>query len=108
VRGRVGPSDGFAYPRVDLENIAISLEAVVLPLEFMIAAIALMTVGCTAGKTATLPRPSLSSETAGEPHAAPGGLPTACQLRLTPDRALFEPLGAIAGAGECDGPDIVC
>jgi hypothetical protein len=82
----------------------------VLNLEFVVAAIALMTVGCTAGQTATLPRPahpSLSSEAAGEPRLAPGGVPTACRLRLTPDRAVFEPLGAIAGAGECGGPDIV-
>jgi hypothetical protein len=87
----------------------MSLEAVVLNLGFVIAAIALMTVGCTAGQTATLPRPahpSLSSE-AGEPRLSPGGIPTACRLRLTPDRAVFEPLGAIAGAGECGGPDIV-
>jgi hypothetical protein len=86
------------------------LEAVVLKLEFVIAALALMTAGCTAGKSATLPRPdhpSLSSEAAGEPRMAASGNPTACRLRLTPDRAVFEPLGAIAGAGECGGPDIV-
>jgi hypothetical protein len=38
---------------------------------------------------------------------APGGIPTACRLRLTPDRVVFEPLGAIAGPGECGGRDIV-
>jgi hypothetical protein len=86
------------------------LEPVVLKLEFVIAAVALMTAGCTAGKSATLPRPdhpSLSSEAAGEPRMAANGNPTACRLRLTPDRAVFEPLGTIAGAGECGGPDIV-
>jgi hypothetical protein len=82
----------------------------VLNFEFVVAAIVLMTVGCTAGQTDTLPRPahpSLSSEAAGEPRVAPGGIPTACRLRLTPDRAVFEPLGAIAGPDECGGPDIV-
>jgi hypothetical protein len=95
---------------VILKRTSISLEAVVLNLGFVIAAIALMTVGCTAGQTAGLPRPahpSPSSEAAGEPRLAPRGIPTACRLRLTPDRAVFEPLGAIAGAGECGGPDIV-
>jgi hypothetical protein len=82
----------------------------VLSLKFVVAAIALMTIGCTAGNTATLSRPahpSLSFEASGEPRVAPGGIPTACRLRLTPDRAVFEPLGPIDGAGECGGPDIV-
>ncbi len=50
---------------------------------------------------------SSHSEAAGEPDVAPRGTPTACLLRLTPDRAVFQPLGAIAGPGECGGPDIV-
>jgi hypothetical protein len=81
-----------------------------LKLEFVIAAIALITVGCTVGKTATLPRParlSLSSDAAGQRRVAASEIQTACRLRLTPDRAVFESLGAIAGAGECGGPDIV-
>ena len=81
-----------------------------MKLEFVISAIALMTVGCTSGKTAMLQRPiqlSPSSNAAGQPRLAAGEIQTACRLRLTPDRAVFEPLGAIAGAGECGGPDIV-
>ena len=81
-----------------------------LNLELVVAAIFLMTVGCTAAQTDTLPRPahpSPSSEAAGEPRVARGGIPTACRLRLTPDRVVFEPLDAIAGPGECGGRDIV-
>jgi hypothetical protein len=42
-----------------------------------------------------------------EPGLRPAMAPSACQLRLTPDRALFKPLGEIAGPGECGGSDIV-
>jgi hypothetical protein len=75
-----------------------------------LAVIAVMSVECTAGRSVPLPRPSpsrASSEANVEPHGALVGAPTACRLRLTPDRAVFEPLGTIAGAGECGGPDIV-
>jgi hypothetical protein len=74
------------------------------------ASLVVMTVGCTTGTSATLPRPSpsrSSSEAVGEPGVATPGTPTACRLRLTPDRAVFEPLGAISRDGECGGPDIV-
>jgi hypothetical protein len=78
----------------------------------VVVAVVLMAGGCAAAQTAPLPRPNPSSphsEAAGEPDMAPRGppMPTACQLRLTPDRALFQPLGAITGPGECGGPDIV-
>jgi hypothetical protein len=75
-----------------------------------LAAIVVMSVECTAGRAVPLPRPSparLSSEATVEPRSAPAGAPTACGLRLTPDRAVFEALGTVAGAGECGGPDIV-
>jgi hypothetical protein len=81
-----------------------------LKFEFVIAAVALMTVACAAGKSATLPRPAhpyLSSEAAGRQRLAAGEIQTACRLRLAPDRTMFESLGTIAGAGECGGPDIV-
>jgi Extensin-like protein C-terminus len=77
-------------------------------LALVAAAIGVMTGACTAGETAPLPRPRPSGpkpEATSGPHVTPGG--TACQLRLTPDRAVFESLGAIAGTGECGGPDIV-
>jgi len=32
---------------------------------------------------------------------------TACQMRLTPDRAEFKPLGDIGGPAGCGGPDVV-
>jgi hypothetical protein len=78
----------------------------------IVLTVVLMSGGCAAAQTAPLPRPhplTPHSETTGEPSAAPGGppAPTACQLRLTSDRAVFQPLGAIVGPGECGGPDIV-
>jgi hypothetical protein len=80
--------------------------------EIVVVAVVLMTGGCAAAQTAPLPRPhppGPHSEAAGESGVAPRGTPapTACQLRLTPDRAMFQPLGAFAGPGECGGPDIV-
>jgi hypothetical protein len=85
-------------------------EVGVLKFGLRLAAIVVMSVECTAGRTVPLPRPSParpSSEATVEPRGAPEGAPTACQLRLTPDRAVFEALGTIAGAGECGGSDIV-
>jgi hypothetical protein len=76
----------------------------------MFAVIVVTSVECTTGKAVPLPRPSpsrLSSEVIGKPLGAPAQTATACRLRLTPDRAVFESLGAIAGAGECGGLDIV-
>jgi hypothetical protein len=79
-------------------------------------ALALVTVGilvgdCAAAQPVPLPRPRPaaqhpSTEVSDEPQPAPN-LPTACQLRLTPDRAAFESLGEISGPGECGGRDIV-
>jgi hypothetical protein len=81
--------------------------------KFQILVVAVvMTGGWAAVGSAPLPRPhplSSHSEAAGEPDLASRETPTptACQLRLTPDRAVFHPLGAISGPGECGGPDIV-
>jgi hypothetical protein len=76
----------------------------------MVGAIGLLTVGCTAAEAAPLPRPRPSGhspeDTNGSP-VMPGRTASACQLRLTPDRAVFESLGEVAGAGECGGPDII-
>jgi hypothetical protein len=33
--------------------------------------------------------------------------PTACQTRLTPDRAVFKPMGELAGPSGCGGPDVI-
>ncbi len=44
-------------------------------------------------------------EEAAEPAAKPA--PSACQQRLTPDRAVFTSLGDISGPGKCGGPDVV-
>jgi hypothetical protein len=77
----------------------------------VVLTVVLMTGGCAVAQTVPSPRPNPSnprSETAVEgvtPRGPP--TPTACQLRLTPDRAMFQSLGAIAGPGECGGPDIV-
>ena len=69
-----------------------------------------MSVECTAGRTVPLPRPIPRAPfIRGHRRAprVPAGAPTACQLRLSRDRALFEPLGAFGGIGECGGLDIV-
>jgi hypothetical protein len=76
----------------------------------VVAAMGVLMDGCAAGQTAPLPRPrpaGHTSEVNNGSHVTPGRTPTACQLRLTPDRAVFESLGTVAGAGECGGPDIV-
>jgi len=40
-------------------------------------------------------------------QSAQDGTPTACQMRLSRDRAVFKPLGELSGPGECGGPDII-
>ena len=40
-------------------------------------------------------------------QAGTGAGPTACQARLSPDRAVFTPLGELAGPAGCGGPDVV-
>jgi len=77
-------------------------------LEIVVVTIVLMTCECATAQTAPLPRPR-PSPSSPEATSAPGAAPrnTACQFRLTPDRAVFRPLGAIDGPGECGGPDIV-
>ena len=39
------------------------------------------------------------------PAASP--TPSACQMRLSPDRAAFKPLGEMGSPGGCGGPDVV-
>src|SRR4029077_13141247 len=40
-------------------------------------------------------------------QSASGAGPTVCQMRPSPDRAVFKPLGELAGPAECGGPDVV-
>jgi len=40
-------------------------------------------------------------------QSASGAGPTVCQMRLSPDRAVFKPLGELAGPAGCGGPDVV-
>ena len=40
-------------------------------------------------------------------QSGPGAGPTACQGRLSPDRAVFTPLGELGGPAGCGGPDVV-
>jgi len=49
---------------------------------------------------------------AGSGHGAmaqsgPGAAPSACQMRLSSDRAVFKPLGELGGPAGCGGPDVV-
>jgi len=40
-------------------------------------------------------------------QSAQDGTPTACQMRLSPDRAIFKPLGELGGPPGCGGPDVI-
>jgi len=40
-------------------------------------------------------------------QSGPEAGPTACQRRLSPDRAVFTPLGELGGPAGCGGPDVV-
>ena len=40
-------------------------------------------------------------------QSGPGAGPTACQTRLSPDRAVFTPLGELGGPAGCGGPDVI-
>jgi hypothetical protein len=95
----------------DLEKNAIFAEAGNVKLGFVVMAIGIVIGDGAAAQPIPLPRPRPAELNAVEP---PGELglerattPTACQLRLTPDRAVFRPLGEISGPGECGGSDIV-
>ena len=74
-------------------------------------AIGIMIGDGAAARPIPLPRPRPAELRAvaapREPVHEAAAAPTACQLRLTPDRAVFKPLGEISGPGECGGPDIV-
>jgi hypothetical protein len=74
-------------------------------------AIGIVIGDCAAAQPIPLPRPRPADLSAVEPPGdlglKPSTTPTACQLRLTPDRAVFKPLGDISGPGECGGSDIV-
>jgi hypothetical protein len=83
--------------RVDLRHPRGIFGTTAVKLEIVVVAIVLMTGECAAAQTAPLPRPrpsASSSETTGVPGATPRN--TACQLRLTPDRAVFRPSNLIA------------
>ncbi len=74
-------------------------------------AIGIVIGACAAAQATPLPRPrpvQLNAvEAPLEPEPKPAMAPSACQLRLTPDRAGFTSLGEISGPGDCGGPDIV-
>jgi len=40
-------------------------------------------------------------------QSGPDAAPTACQMRLSADRAVFKPLGEMGGPAGCGGPDVV-
>jgi hypothetical protein len=76
-----------------------------------VMAIGIMIGDGAAAQPTPLPRPRPAElghvEAPNEPGFKAATAPSACQLRLTPDRAGFRPLGEISGPGECGGPDIV-
>jgi hypothetical protein len=72
-----------------------------------VMAIGLMIGDGAAAQPIPLPRPRELRAVEAPKEPGPATAPSACQLRLTPDRAVFKPLGEIPGPGECGGPDIV-
>jgi hypothetical protein len=86
----------------------MSTDAVGMKIGLALLAISLA-LDCAAAQPIPLPRPRSPElgSAAGELGPKPSATPSACQLRLTPDRAVFKSLGAIAGPGECGGPDVV-
>src|SRR5713226_5557881 len=95
----------------DLENTAIFTDAEDMKLGLAVMAIGIMIGDGAAARPIPLPRPRPAElkalEAPNEPGLRPAAAPSTCQLRLTPDRAAFKPLGEIAGPGECGGTDIV-
>jgi hypothetical protein len=95
----------------DLEKTAIFTDAEDVKLGLAVMAIGLMIGDGAAAQPIPLPRPRPAElkalEAPNVPRLDPTAAPTACHLRLTPDRAVFRPLGEISGPGECGGPDIV-
>src|SRR6202044_79240 len=95
----------------DLENTAIFADAGNVRLGLAVMAIGIMIGGGAAAQPIPLPHPRPAElshvEAPDHPGLNPPAAPRACQLRLTPDRAVFRPLGEISGPGECGGPDIV-
>jgi len=54
---------------------------------------------------ATLACIALCDDAAAQSEA--GAAPTVCQMRLSPDRAVFTPLGELGSPAGCGGPDVV-
>jgi hypothetical protein len=76
-----------------------------------LTAIGIVCGDCVAAQAVPLPRPRPAELKAvaapDEPGRRHDATPSACQLRLASDRAVFKPLGEIAGPGECGGSDVV-
>jgi hypothetical protein len=90
----------------DLEKNAIFADAGPVKFALALVAIGILMGGCAAARAVPMPRPRPAEHPSDNlQHAA--NVPTACQLRLTSDRAGFQSLGEISGPGECGGPDIV-
>jgi hypothetical protein len=95
----------------DLEKNAIFADAGNVKLGFVVMAIGIMIGDAATAQPIPLPRPRPAElnavEAPNELGLKPATTPSACQLRLTPDLAVFRPLGEISGPGECGGSDIV-
>jgi hypothetical protein len=83
----------------------------VVKLRLAIIAIGIVWGNCVAAQVATPPWPSVSPSgpynAPAEPVDKPETPPSACQLRLTPDRAVIRPMGDMHGPHGCGGPDVV-
>jgi hypothetical protein len=83
----------------------------VVKLGSAILAIAIVWGNCAAAQVLAPPWPPLTPSGPYDAPAAPVDKPetppSACQLRLTPDRAVFRPMGDLHGPHGCGGPDVV-
>jgi extensin-like protein len=70
-----------------------------------IAATAVLATAVLAGLACSGPAVAQSAATPQGPDAQARA--SACQARLTPDRAVFKAMGELAGPGSCGGPDVV-
>jgi hypothetical protein len=94
-----------------LEITAIFIDGMVVKLGLAIIAIGIVWGNCAAAQVPIPPWPPLAPSGPYDAPAAPVDKPetppSACQLRLTSDRAVIRPMGDMHGPHGCGGPDVV-
>src|SRR5271165_749683 len=110
MRRAPGVSKGRSGPE-RLEITAIFAEGGVVKLGLAILAIGVVWGNCVAAQVPAPPWPPIAPSGPYDAPAAPVDkpetAPSACQLRLTPDRAVFRSMGDLRGPHGCGGADVV-